>query len=666
MKTRQLRILCDSCFGAFVAIAFLAGAAPTRLVAQDGLLQLGGSGGAEADMVKASGYFTPAVGGKPAALVVTAEVAPGWHIYSITQQPGGPVKTKIKLTPSPDYKLAGEFRPLKPAEVHHYDDIYPNLPVEEHQGRVTWAAPIEFAAGVDQAKLEIDGAVNAQVCSTSCLAPKDYKFVARLNTDAAKITQATSIAASTAPIAKPTDVAVGAKAEPAGVTLFKPSMAHVTLSGAIRPAVAPPGSVAKLLVTAQPAAGWHIYALVDKDPKDVSKPTLIVLTKTSGLRYRPPQSNVPPIEKTTTVNQSGKVAYHENSVSWMIELEVPTDAKSGNYPISGIIGFQTCEETACDPPGAAWFEGVLAIGPNPTDSAFQLQFRPAKYAEAAKLAKESSDQKSVPANSKSDTGSSANGELPNRGSSIRQNIPMPERAVDGFDEAIIARNVQTNYSAIQIVLGAFFGGMLLNLMPCVFPVIGLKILSFVEQSHHDRRRLLTLNLWYSLGVISVFICLAALAVGLRQFVGIDFKYGNQNGIQGYAIGMAAVMFVMGLSLLNVWEIPIPGFLGSGKAGEMMMHEGAGGAVAKGVITTLLGASCSAPVVAVAFTFALDRNTAVWATFVTFVIVGLGMSSPYLILAQIHVCFGFCPSPALGWIHSSTSAVLSCSARWFGS
>ncbi len=253
------------------------------------------------------------------------------------------------------------------------------------------------------------------------------------------------------------------------------------------------------------------------------------------------------------------------------------------------------------------------------------------------------ERNKAPAGSKTDGANSNSSGVPtNTHSDSPAGTTSQVASGNGFDETLVARNVQTNYSAIQIVLGDFFGGMLLNLMPCVFPVIGLKILSFVEQSQHDRGRLLALNLWYSLGVIAVFIGLAAVAVGLRQFVGIDFKYGNQNGIQGYAIGMAAVMFVMGLSLLGVWEIPIPGFLGSGKSGEIMMHKGAG-AVAKGVITTLLGASCSAPVVAVAFTFALDRNTAVWATFATFAIVGLGMSSPYLISVRIPGCCAFCRS-----------------------
>jgi thiol:disulfide interchange protein len=180
---------------------------------------------------------------------------------------------------------------------------------------------------------------------------------------------------------------------------------------------------------------------------------------------------------------------------------------------------------------------------------------------------------------------------------------------------------------------AFFCGVILNLMPCVFPVIGLKVLSFVEQSHHSRARLLALNAWYTLGVLGVFIGLALTAIVLRQFVGVDdFKFGSQNSVPGFVIGMAAVMFVMALSLLGVWEIPIPGFLGTGKASELSTREGAIGAVSKGAVTTLLGASCSGPLVAVPLGFALDRGTPAWATLGIFTLIGLGMAAPYMVIA----------------------------------
>ncbi len=139
----------------------------------------------QAEKVKASGYFTPATGEKPAMLYVTADVAPDWHIYSLTQKPGGPNKSKIKLVVSPQYKVTGGFKPDKQPAIHKYEDVWPGLSVEEHEGKVTWSAPIELTADADPETLEINGAVNAQVCAKECLPPRDYKFTVRLKGRAA-------------------------------------------------------------------------------------------------------------------------------------------------------------------------------------------------------------------------------------------------------------------------------------------------------------------------------------------------------------------------------------------------------------------------------------------------------------------------------------------------
>src|SRR5262249_48781721 len=72
----------------------------------------------------------------------------------------------------------------------------------------------------------------------------------------------------------------------------------------------------------------------------------------------------------------------------------------------------------------------------------------------------------------------------------------------------------TNDTTVPVIFfSGFLGGLILNLMPCVLPVIGLKILTFVEQSHHSRARIFTLNVWYSLGLFSVFMVLATFAAG---------------------------------------------------------------------------------------------------------------------------------------------------------
>lgn len=602
----------------------------TTAQAQFGLQPLSGTGaGSSADPnsgkeLKASGYFTVGENGRPATLYVTAELAPGWHTYSITQAPGGPNKTRIKLAESAGYKLAGDFTANPPATVHHYDDIWPNLVVEEHEGEVTWSAPIEIAAGANPAQLEIAGAVNAQVCAKDCLPPTDYKFVARLKAGTATATTALVDI-------KPAAVESGSSA---ATVLYKPNTAHIAISGAIQPAVATPGSIAHLTITAEPAANWHVYALAATDPKDVAKPTLIVLTNTSGLRYGSPRPSAAPSEKPSTVNQAGKELYYDRPVMWTIDLEVPRDAKPGPYAIDGLIGFQTCKDTACDMPSGAKFAGVLNVGDSSATSSV-LSFQSAKYAEAAKLADQAA------ANSSGATPKSSSG------SSI---VPPTTPPIDGsgggaLKVRLIGETADADRSLWTVLCSAFVGGIILNLMPCVLPVIGLKLLSFVEQSHHHRSRVLVLNLWYTLGLLSVFLVLATLAcgasLGLRSE---NLSWGEQFSSTTFNIVMSAVVFVMALSFLGVWEIPIPGFVGSGKAAEAATHEGASGAFAKGVLSTVLATPCSGPLLGSVFGFTLRQPPGV--IYAIFAAIGLGMASPYLLIGAFPQLIRFLPKPGV--------------------
>src|SRR5262249_2811436 len=167
---------------------------------------------------------------------------------------------------------------------------------------------IEIAPGANLNSLQISGAVNSQVCAKDCLPPTDYKFVAHLeggNVQPAAVKKATA----------------DENSSPPAVT-YKSNMVHLALGGEIKPAVASPGSVAHLVISAEPVSGWHVYGLAATDPKDVSKPTLIVLTRTSGLRYTAARPSRPPQEKQSTVNQAGKELFYDQPVTWTVDLEV--------------------------------------------------------------------------------------------------------------------------------------------------------------------------------------------------------------------------------------------------------------------------------------------------------------------------------------------------------
>jgi len=151
-----------------------------------------------------------------------------------------------------------------------------------------------------------------------------------------------------------------------------------------------------------------------------------------------------------------------------------------------------------------------------------------------------------------------------------------------------------------------------------------------------------LNIWYSLGLLSVFVVLASLAVFL------SLGWGQLFSFTGFNVALAAVVFTMGLSLLGVWEIPIPGLLGNGKANDLSRREGALGAFCKGVLTTILATPCSGPFLASALAWAVGQPPL--KTYAVFLSVGIGMASPYLLIGVFPSLIRFLPKPG-PWIHT---------------
>lgn len=192
------------------------------------------------------------------------------------------------------------------------------------------------------------------------------------------------------------------------------------------------------------------------------------------------------------------------------------------------------------------------------------------------------------------------------------------------------------------LLLAFFGGMILNVMPCVLPVICLKIIGFFDQAGQSRARAFTLNVWYSLGILAVFAVLALMSVSLSYL----FTYGL------FQIVMGGIVFVMALNLMGVWDISLPAFLGGKKSNELIRREGPLGAVFKGVITTLLAIPCGAPLLspALVWTDSMIQQGRTGMALGVYLVIGLGMATPYLLLGAFPELLRFLPKPGL-WMET---------------
>jgi thiol:disulfide interchange protein len=133
-----------------------------------------------------------------------------------------------------------------------------------------------------------------------------------------------------------------------------------------------------------------------------------------------------------------------------------------------------------------------------------------------------------------------------------------------------------------------------------------------------------------------------LAVSAQQ------AWGEHFTLPWFKVALTGLVFAMALSFLGVWEIPIPGFVGTGRAGKLQAEEGPGGAFFKGVFTTILATPCSGPFLGPLFAFLLKQPP--YVTYLVFGAVGLGMASPYLIVGAFPKLIRFLPKPG-AWMET---------------
>ncbi|MFV0262364.1 MAG: protein-disulfide reductase DsbD family protein [Kluyvera sp.] len=180
----------------------------------------------------------------------------------------------------------------------------------------------------------------------------------------------------------------------------------------------------------------------------------------------------------------------------------------------------------------------------------------------------------------------------------------------------------------QMLLFALLGGLILNLMPCVLPVLGMK-LSTVLHAGTDRRKIRLRFLATSAGILFSFALLAAMVTALK-LTGAALGWGIQFQNPWFIGLMVAVTFVFALNLFGVFSVLMPSTL----AGRMATAGGSGtfGSFCEGVFATLLATPCSAPFLGTAVAFALGAPLA--ALWLIFIALGIGMAGPWLLVAMV--------------------------------
>ncbi len=498
-------------------------------------------------------------------------------MYSTTQPDGGPLPTEIKMI-SESVKVTGPFVPDHAPEIGS-NEVWPGLPIEEHHGVVTWIAPFDVVKELNPDETKLELSLDGQVCTDggSCI-PVSEKLSAKF---------------------------VGNYAKQVRPTTLRVDGTQATWSAQISPAQLKPGGLGVLSLKAELDDGYHLYPFVLEESE---YRTVIVATNKSGLRFGAPQTKAA-IAMDKRLDQP--IAYHDGDVTWQIPIKIPDNAKEGQYPVELLVGFVTCNDRACSARTGISVTGqvMVSVGapavPDAKSDVTPLTFAKVPYLEVV-------DRPSL---------------------------------TDWIDKSATdsAKLAAAGGAGLELwmVFAALAGGFILNFMPCVLPVIGLKLMSFVNQSGSSHSRVISLNISYVVGILAVMLVLA-LANVIAKTAGDAFGWGQQFTRLEFQVPMAVLIFAMALSFLGVWEIPIPGFATSSQSGKLMEQEGLTGAFFKGILTTLLATPCSGPFLGTLF--GLTLTLSITSILLLYLLVGVGLGLPYIAICFYPQAIKLLPKP----------------------
>jgi suppressor for copper-sensitivity B len=561
-------------FAAFLlTLAAVFAASPARAQVDLGL-KFGGGDGLDDPLGATEVKFTlepkDAKPGDTVTMKVDLTFPPDSHTYSQDKSFGG--RTRITVDKSSGVTPLGEgFVPdHKPKSK---DDPILGQVVEVFEKPVIWSRKFKIDSKAKLSDVLLEGKVRFQVCDANSCLPQSEKFSLRL-AEAPK--------------------AVFENRFPEPGSRRKPVQWVVTLS----PKDAKVGEKVTLKLAAKVDDGYHLFGL-DQNPKNLGLPTRITESVVTGLKasgevFR--QDRKSEVHFEDDAGKKSEQRFHHKEVSFLRDYVVTEDGAAG-YGIAGQARFQYCNANSCTPGKVTFTLGTVNANATPNGTS------------------------GTGATGSQGTGTSATGAVSAGG--LLQKLKIREPG--GADK---------DATLATYLLYAFLGGLILNVMPCVLPVIAIKVLSFVQQAGEDRKQILMLNATYSLGVVVVFLGLASMTV--------FFKWGWAGLFDRWQfnVGITSIVFVMALSLLGVFEIPIPGFVGN--AAGTQKKEGPTGAFLTGVFATILATPCTGPFMGTALAWSVKQSPAT--IYMVWGMMGVGMATPYLLFGLFPAAVKYLPKP----------------------
>ncbi len=436
---------------------------------------------------------------------------------------------------------------------------------------------------------------------------------------------------------------------------------------------------------------WHTYW---KNPGDSGLPTEINWTLPAGVKADPIVWPTP-----TLIDVSGVINYgFQDDILLLVKITPPADLAGSALTLAASANWLVCDDVCIPEDGK--FTLTLPVGPtakpansvtralfdqarrvvpmespwparfgiarsgDPTlivearglkpDTIRNVYFFPDEWGAVASMAKQTASVTSDGIRIALKKGDAKGGPPPQLGGTL----VLTEKTGDGehrqafdviakLDPAFVPATASLaaageQLSLIEALLFALLGGLILNLMPCVFPVLAMKAAAFARLAGHEKSVMRRDGIAYTAGVLVSFAAMAAIVVAIRAGIvgeGGEVSWGFQFQSPVFSLLVAYLFFVVGLNLSGVFEIG-GGFAGVGQ--RLTARSGTTGAFFTGVLAVVVATPCTAPFMAAALGFALSQPAP--QTVAVLLAMGVGLALPYLALAMTPALQRLLPRP----------------------
>ncbi len=337
------------------------------------------------------------------------------------------------------------------------------------------------------------------------------------------------------------------------------------------------GSESALAVKFNPKENWHFYASEENAPGGMN--LKVKPEANEDITFGEPLFPESHLYEDKTLGKEIEVYSGEFKV--FIPFQVSDSAKEGNVEFKVNVEGAICSDMQCRMPDFGTLNTALKIDPaaDMSNPAFQM---PEKAA-----AKEADKEKTAEA---------------------AVNIP--------------------DYSLYFALVLALVAGLVLNIMPCVWPVLPVIVMRIVDQAKHSKGRSFMMGLAFSGGILLFFAGLALLNIVLQLFYGTVLQWGDQFRNPVIVAVMSLILIVLALFMFGIFNFSLPSSV-TGKAGQ---GKGFAGSVGMGFLAAILSTPCSFGILAAAFAWAQAQP--LFPATVVIMTIGIGMAIPYIILTSM--------------------------------